>query len=191
MRRLLLAALLIFAAVASAYAAKAAKPYTEKGYFTVDVPDGWEKEERAFGLSQEEKKVFGADFVGAGNQDGIAPRISVHYYAPGNIVHRTAEKYIQKHAQPVLGVAEDGERYGPVEDGRAGTYPAKVFERTTFLLIPPESIEQKKIPLIEKFAVVPAKEGFYVLSVSSPEENAKTSLKAYASVLASFKMLGH
>jgi hypothetical protein len=192
MKKISFAVFLLFVAAASVRQVGAATLYTEKGYFSVNVPAGWEKVEQYFGLSQEEKKVFGADFTGAVDRDGIASRISVHYYAPGNIVHRSAEKFIQLHAQSVFGVGVDldGEKYGPVKEGRVGGHPAKIFDRITFEYVPPESIRQKKIPMVEKFAVVPAKDGFYVLCVSSPEENSKASLKAYASVLASFKMLG-
>lgn len=191
MKKILLSSLLLLVAVASAQAAGrgAATTYTEKGYFTVAIPAGWEKEERTFGLSQEKKKVYGADFLAATDRDGLTPRISVHYYAQGNLLHKTADKFIRVQSQPVLGVIADGRNYGPVEKGRVGKRDARVFERNTFEYIPPESIEQKKIPVYEKFAVVPAKAGFYVLSLYSPMEASKDNLKAYESVLASFKML--
>lgn len=189
----LLSIVLFLTAAASAkpVEARGAAPYAEQGYFSVEIPAGWEKEEQAFGLSQEEKKVFGANFLAPGDGHGPPPRISVHYYAPGNILHRTEEKFIHTHAQPVLGLADDGEQYGPVKKGRAGKYPARIFERTVFTFVPPRSIDQKKIPVVEKFAVVPARAGFYVLRLSSPAETFQANLKAYESVVASFNMLAH
>ncbi len=185
MKKILLTVFLLLAATVSAQAAE--KLANE--YFSVDIPAGWEKVETMFGLSQEEKKVYGANFLAAADKDGLAPMISVHYYAPGNIVHRTAEKFIKLHAESVFGVALNGEKYGPVKEGLVCKRRAKIFERNTFEFVPPESIKQKKIPVYEKFAVVPAKEGFYVLSLYSPGEDPKANLKAYGSALASFKPL--
>ena len=188
MKRIFFAAFLLLVASAQAGAGGAALPYTEKGYFSISVPVGWTKVEETFGLSKEEKKVFGADFTAPAGRDGIAPRISVHYYAPGNVVHRSAEKFIEKHAQPALGFAEEGERYGPVRDGRVGSRPAKLFERTKVIFVPPRSIDPKAVSMTEKFAVVPAKDGFFVLRLSIPEASAKAGIEVYESVLSSFRM---
>lgn len=189
MKKIFLVTVLIFAAMVWFQEAcpQAKTTYTEKGYFTVKMPAGWEKVEQIFGLSQEEKKVYGADFLGTGGSDGLPPRISVHFYAEGNIVHRTAEKYIKLHAESVFGVSLDGETYGPVKEGTVGGHRAKFFDRNTFEFIPPESIKQKKIPIYEKFAVVPAKNGFYVLSLYSPGGKSEANIKDYESVLKSFK----
>ncbi|MFH1830613.1 MAG: hypothetical protein ABH871_07545 [Pseudomonadota bacterium] len=191
MKIIFLSVVLLFAAVASAQEAGVgpAMTYIEKGYFTVEIPAGWLKADVAFGLSQEKKKVYGANFLAASDSDGLAPRISVHYYAQGNLLHKTADKFIRTHSEPVLGATDDGRYYSPVKKGLVGKYHAKVFECNTFEYIPPESIDQKKIPVYEKFAVVPAKAGFYVLSLYSPMETSKANLKAYKSVLASFKAL--
>lgn len=164
-------------------------PYTEKGYFTVNIPAGWNKAEAAFGLSQEEKKVYGAEFLGPEDADGISSKISVYYYAPGNLLHKTVEKFISTHSRPVLGAALDGRKYGPVKNGLVGKYYAKVFERWTFEFIPPESISPKKIPVYNKFHVIPVENGFYVLSYYSSMAAAKTGLTEYESVLATFKLL--
>jgi len=163
--------------------------YTEKGYFTVMAPAGWTNTESTFGLSQEDKKVFGAEFLGPQDADGITARISVRYYAPGNLLHKTAEKFISTHAKPALGAAAGGRQYGPVKTGLAGKYYAKFFERKTFEFIPPETISPKKIPVYEKFHVVPMKRGFYVLSYHSSLAAAKTGLPNYEAILASFKPL--
>ena len=74
-------------ASAQAGAKEAATAYTEDGYFTVKIPAGWYKADAAFGLSQEEKKVYGAEFLGPEDADGIVSKISVRYYAPGNMLH--------------------------------------------------------------------------------------------------------
>lgn len=187
---ILIALLLLVATASARESGKIAEvSYVEKGYFSMKIPVGWNKYDTVFGLSQEEKKVYGVDFIAPSGQDGLTPRISVHYYAPGNLVHKSADKFIKLHALPVLGVAEEGEKYGPVEDGFVDKRRAKIFERNLFEFVPPGTINPKKIPIYEKFAVVPAKDGFYVLRLYSPGENSKTNLKAYESVLTSFKPL--
>ena len=185
--KLALAFLLCIAALLSCRAA-AAKPYAEGGYFSVDVPSGWERESLPFGHTEAQKKIFGFNFFAGGNADGIPKRISVHYYAPGNMLYRNADQFIRLHSRPVLPSAEEGESYGPVRDGRVGKYPAKLFDRTTIMLVPPRSIDQKRVPVAERFAVVPAKEGFYVLQFSAPADVAAFCAADFDAVLSSFGM---
>ena len=190
LKKIFLAACLLVTAIAPALAMEHgdARRYTEQGYFSVEIPTGWEKDLKVFGLSPDEKKVYGADFLSAKGSGELVSRISVHFFARGNRVHKDAEQYIALHARPIGG-AVDGETYGPVKEGRVGSRTAKIFDRTTFFYFPPETINPKKIPVYEKFAVVPAKQGFYVLRLYSPQETAEANLKAYASVLASFNPL--
>ena len=133
--------------------------------------------------------MFGAEFLGPTDGDGITSRISVRYYAPGNLLHKTAEKFISTHSKPVLGAAPGGRKYGPVKSGLAGKYYAKVFERKTFEFLPPETINPKKIPVYEKYHVVPVKTGFYVLSYYSSMATAKAGLAEYEKMLNTFKLL--
>ena len=163
--------------------------YTEGTYFTVDLPPGWEKRDSPFGLSAKEKKVFGVEVFGPASSDNIFTRISVYYYAPGNLLHKTYEKFIKVHSRPALGANLDGKKYGPVKNGTVAERKAMLFERFVFEYIPPESIKPKKVAVYEHFAVVPAKEGFYVLRYYAPKEIAKANLKAFEDTLNSFKPL--
>lgn len=160
--------------------------YTEGSYFTVTLPAGWEKRDSAFGLSAKEKKVYGVEVFGPAGEEGIACAISVHYYAPGNLLHKTMEKYIKRHAQPVFEANIDGKQYGKVKAGEVAGHSAKLFERITYEYFPPEAIKQKKVAVYEHFAVVPAKAGFYVLKYHAPKEIAKANIKAFEDILDSF-----
>lgn len=163
--------------------------HTEGTYFTVNLPAGWEKRDPPFGLSAKEKKVFGVEVFGPATADDISCRISVHYYAPGNLLHKTPEKFIKIHSKPVFGVNLDGKKYGPVKAGSVAGRRARFFERFVFEYIPPESVEQKKVSVYEHFAVAPAKSGFFVLRYYAPKEIARANLRAFEEVLASFKPL--
>lgn len=186
-KKIFVLSILLSAAVS--FAGQKTVQYIEENYFKIEIPSGWEKVEQIFGLSQEKKKVYGKDFVLAAESDEIQPRISVHYYAPGNIIHKTADKFIELHSKPALGVALDDETYGPVKEKTIGRYNAKVFECNTFLFMPPRSTKQKKIPMYEKYTVIPTKTGFYVISLHSPAETSEKNIKVYESVVNSFKPL--
>lgn len=188
MRDIFLAAVLFLAACPSRAADTGAQPYTEKNYFSVAFPPGWVEAGEGLGLSDEEKKVYGAEVLGPVS-GGFAVKIGVHYYAPGNLLHKTYEKFIKLHSKSALGANLDGKVYGKVKSGKAGDYYAKVFERKVFEYFPKNSMNPAKIHIYESFAVVPVKSGFYVLRYYAPLDLAKANLKAYEAVLASFKPL--
>ena len=188
MRYLFLAAVVFLAACPSRAADTGARPYTEKTYFSVAFPPGWVKTDEGLGLSDEEKKVYGAEVQGPVS-GGFAVRIAVHYYAPDNLLHKTYEKFIKLHSKSALGANLDGKIYGKVKAGKAGEHYAKVFERKVFEYFPKNSMNPAKIHIYESFAVVPVKRGFFVLRYYAPMDLAKANLKVYESVLASFKPL--
>ena len=162
--------------------------YTQDGCFTIYRPSGWTMSAAASALSDKEKKVFGAEFTGPASADGQA-KISVMYYAPGNLLHKTPERFISLHSRPPFGVNADKKVYGPVKDGLAGGYRAKLFERKVFEYLPAGSMDAKKTAFYDYFAVVPAKQGFYVLRYTAPADIAKVNFKTYEAVLASFRPL--
>ncbi|OGR79138.1 MAG: hypothetical protein A2X32_11500 [Elusimicrobia bacterium GWC2_64_44] len=169
-------------------AAAGPQVYAVRDCFTVNVPAGWRREGEPYGLTDQEKKVYGADFIAP--RGGEFPvRISVSYYAPGNLQHPTHEKYIRQHSTPPLGANLDGKVYGKVADGRAGNYYAKVFERKTFEYFPPRTLKAKKVFIYEKFYVVPVKKGFFVLRYSAPADVARANRTAYEAAVASFRPL--
>jgi len=162
---------------------------SEGGYFRVILPSGWGKTEERFGLSSEEKKVYGIDVFGPRSKYGIVSKISVHYYAPGNLLYKTMETFITIHAQPVLGVNLDGREYGQVKDDRVAGRPAKVFERKVYEYIPPDSFKPKKIAVYERFVVMPSNKGFCVLRYTAPEDIAEKYQGVFQKVISSFEPL--
>lgn len=184
---LLVAAMLLAAAPAVA-AEKQGQEYTYKDRFTVVFPAGWDRNPEVLGLTDEEKKVYGAEFLGPASGP-VRTSISVLHYAPGNLLHKTHEKYIKLHSSPPLGDNLDGKVYGKVSAGKAGNYYARVFERKTFEYFPKRSLDARKYFIYEKFTVVPVKNGFFVLRYSAPAELARKNLAQYEALVASFKPL--
>lgn len=158
---------------------------TVRNCFTVVMPEGWAMEKDTYGLTNGEKQVYGADFLEPGRKEFPA-RVSVNYYAPGNLENGTYEKYIRRHSKPPLGANLDGKVYGKVKPGRAGNYYAQVFDRKTFELVPPRSLKARKVFLYEKFYVVPVSRGYYVLRLTAPMDSAKAALKKFEAAAASF-----
>lgn len=188
MKHILMAAALCLAAAPAGAAGPAGQAYTEGNYFSVVIPAGWTKKDEGFARPDSQKKIYGAEFFGpvAGE---IAVLVGVHYYAPGNALHPTPEKFIKLHAQPSIGVNLDGKVYGKVQAGKAGNYYAKVFDRKTFEYMPKDALHPKKIHIYEKFYVVPVKSGFFVLHYYAPMDLARANLRLFDSVVASFKPL--
>lgn len=186
MKNLRIAAVLCLAVCPVRGEAPAGQPYTAGKFFSAVFPKGWVKKEPLPGLSDAERKVYGVEFFGPAS-GGLAARIGAHYYAPGNLVHKTPERFIKLHSQPALGVNLSKKVYGPVTAGKAGSYYAKIFERKVFEYLPPGALHPRKTAVYEKFAVVPVGNGFYVLDYYAPLDIAGANLKAYEAVLASFR----
>lgn len=139
-------------------------------YFQCKIPTDWNIYEPAFGLSAEEKKVYGVTLFGPPNGSPVAPLISVHYYAPGNLLHKTIEVFIRTHAEPVLGFVAEGKSYGKVREIELAGRKAQTFDRIDLRFIGERALHPLKVSMLEKFIVVPAgkDEGFYVLKLSVP-----------------------
>ena len=165
------------------------RPVVEPGHFEVGVPAGWSRQGPSMGLTDAERGVFPLRMRGPGTLGGIASEISIAYYAPGNLLHKTAEHYVRLHAAPVFGEAQPGENYSQQREitlaGRGGLR----FERTKLERCGPRSLNPIQTPVYEGFVVLPAKAGFYVLRCRAglPMRAAVTAL--FEAVLASFKPL--
>jgi hypothetical protein len=146
--------------------------YVSSGnYFKCNIPADWSVYDPVFGLSAEEKKVYGITLFGPQNGSPVSPVISMHYYAPGNLLHKTMDIFIRRHSGPILGFILKGKSYGKVLQIEIAGREAKTFERIDIRFIGEEAINMPSVSIFEKFIVIPAKkdEGFYVLELSVPD----------------------
>ncbi|MCE5312678.1 MAG: hypothetical protein LLF86_05945 [Nitrospiraceae bacterium] len=178
--------------------------YEYKGFFVCDIPKQWSINDGTmqFGLKPEEKKVYGIYLYGPSEAD-IPVRISVHFYAEGNLLHKSMERYIKAHSQPILGYVPEGSSYGPVQEITIAGRKAKKFEqkKSEFVgsrsLLPdpgakdPRVYEKmaRKVYALEQYIVIPAEKGFYVLSLRTPEDSASLFQPVFDRVVNSFKPL--
>jgi hypothetical protein len=139
-------------------------------YFRCKIPANWSVYEPGFGLSAEEKKVYGINLFGPRDGSPVVPVISIHYFAPGNLLHKSMEVFIRRHSGPVLGFVAEGKSYGEVREAELAGRKAQVFERIDIRFIGERALNPLKVSIFEKFVVVPDGKnvGFYVLKLSVP-----------------------
>lgn len=159
--------------------------HRERAYFEVALPENWTQVSRALGLSPDEKKVYGVTLLGPDGGDGSGPRISAHYFAPDNLVDKTAEKYIRVHSSkpPADGAAFPA--LPKVKGNLVGGRKAEIFANVT--RVRGESEEPEII--WESFAVLRADKGYYALRLSAPAARYAEHLPVFEAFLASFKPL--
>jgi hypothetical protein len=166
------------------------REYVSRGdHFTCSIPGAWSEYQPGFGLSQEEKKVYGVTLFGPSEGGPFPPTISVHYYAPGNLLHRTMAKFIKTHAEPVLGTPSEGESYGEPRSTVIAGRQAKIFERMNIRYTGGRTLNPGKVTLFESFAVIPdeSNEGFYVLELSVPAGSRSKYTGTFEMVIKSFR----
>jgi len=148
------------------------REYVSQGnHFTCSLPRDWGEYQPGFGLSQEEKKVYGVTLFGPSNGGPAPPTISLHYYAPGNLLHRTMDKFIRTHSRPVLGPPSGDGSHGEVYPAAIAGRQAVTFEQRNVRYTGGRSLNPGKVILFERFVVIPDEndQGFYVLRLSVPD----------------------
>lgn len=151
-------------------------------FFKALVPADWEKSEEIM-IGRQEKQ-YGVDLSAPGGPPSPAS-ISLLYYAPDHARFKTWEKFISTQRSTKNRVK--GEASGQVKDTVVNNRHAKTFDKRSFDMVPPYSPKAVKVEMFERFLVLPAKKGFYVLSFKSAKPDAKRYLGVFESVLRSFK----
>lgn len=184
---------------------KSFEQVTVRNFFSCEVPADWYKDTTYFGLTQEEKKVYGFSLSGHYAGD-ISTRISVYYYAEGNLLYKSMDRYISTFSQPV---ALEGSKYDQITTLTVSGREAKIFERTKNEYVPvnniikpsdkpakndPRIYEKREmmarpVPVRERFIVISAESGFYALRYTAQVDRYKEFLPVFERVAASFKAM--
>lgn len=147
------------------------REYVSSGnYFRCIIPEGWSVcTPSGFGLSEEEKKVYGVKLSGPYSVSPVVPEISIHYYAPGNLLEKTMDKFITGHSGPFV---IEGKSYGEVRQIEFAGRKAKTFETINSRNLSGRVTDPMKVSIYKKVIAIPARqgEGFYVLQLSVPVE---------------------
>ena len=176
------------------------KYISEDNFFVVLIPKGWVKEEKDFSYAYTKTgdKVRGVEFSGPHNKDGARLVISVLYYEYGQFF-KSYGKYISLKIGSFTRLAP--EKDVPITNTAVAGRQAKKFEIEKFELIrlpfdPPDFKEgimyeivppSKKVTIIERYIVIPAEKGFYVLNYRAPEDRAKEYESVFNKILSSFE----
>jgi hypothetical protein len=142
--------------------------------------------------------VYGIEVYQGSSQHRVG--ISVKYYAGDNKLHKSAEKFIEIHSRPVFGGPEkEGEKYGVVKEILIKGVKAKTFERGRYEfedhIYDPvsrryyEPMNPRKFPMDERYILISAKEGFYVLRYKGSPDGLKSHEDIFQRVLGSFEPL--
>ena len=180
----------------TAAAQRSAMPVTSSGdkyvsegkYFKCALPKDWQKTED-MGQPASEKKVYGVDVTGAAGPDGIAPSISVKYYGKGNTLFKSAEEFVKIHSKAIPGLGLPGDKYSSVTAMKIAGRAASKFERRKSDFARPRQVQNKPVSVFERYIVLPASEGFYVLNYYCVFSEAKAKLPAFDGVVKSFEPL--
>lgn len=176
------------------------KYISEDNFFAVSIPAGWDKEEKNFSRAYTNTgdKVRGVELSGPRNKDEARLTISVLYYEYGQFF-KNHGRYISLKTGSFTRLAP--EKNVSVRDMAVAGKEAKTFEIEIFELIPlpfrPPPFKEgivyeiappsKKITVIDRYIVIPAKRGFYVLNYRSPEDMAKEYESVFDRIVSSFE----
>jgi hypothetical protein len=180
-----LAALLLATAGLASAAAQSYAPYALKeGRFSCQVPKGWGT--RRDVAVEAREKAFGVFLTGPRSADGVAIKLDLRFYAPGNAVFGKPEDFMKANLQPDP-IPRKGEKAPKVEKTTVAGLPARRFSRKSFEYVPPSSMDTKEIPVTEEVVLVEAKEGFYAMTYSGPDSLFAKNHAAFEKVLKSFR----
>lgn len=175
--------------------------YTSEGnFFVVLIPKGWGKKEKDFSRAYTKTgdKVYGVELFGPHNKDDARLTISVLYYEYGQFF-KSYERYISLKTGSFTRLAP--EKDVSITNTTVAGREAKKFEISKFELIPlpfdPPDFKEgimyeivppsKKVTVIERYIVIPAEKGFYVLNYRAPEDIAKEYESAFSKIVSSFE----
>lgn len=176
-------------ACASAKTGDGARVHKEGAYFEAALPPGWVPQAQYLGLSQDEKKVYGITLEGPSTGTYVTPVIAAHYYGPGNLMDETPEDFIRSHSSRAAGGSDAVSGAGSNGGRKVGGLPAKRFEKTSYQRGPGSPLKALKIKVREGFAVIPLKQGYYVLRYSAAADTYEAGLPVFEAFVSSFKPL--
>lgn len=178
------------------------KYISEGNFFVVLIPKGWGKEENNFShaYTKTGDKVCGVELSGPHNKDDARLTISVLYYEYGQFF-KSYERYINLKTGTFTRLALEKDVY--ITNTAVAGREAKKFEIEKFELIPlpfdPPDFKEgiiyeivppsKKVTVIERYIVIPAEKGFYVLNYRASPDIAKSIEGTFEKILNSFEPL--
>ncbi len=157
----------------------------DKGYFLCDIPIDWDL--RKTGVKKSEKGVYGLALLGPRTND--APTMAnITFYLKSNKYFNGHNDFIESNSKDLFGEKEnETDKYGPVEEIKLNDRLVYRFERVIKEYLHPESKSEDFIMLKEKFYIMPAEKGFYVLHFKSSASAYLKYLPVFEAITYSFR----
>ncbi|HAH32724.1 MAG TPA: hypothetical protein DCL44_10470 [Elusimicrobia bacterium] len=166
---------------ASGAQGKEFKTFSMDGYFSCEVPLKWQLEKKA---EQERMGVFKIALAAPGGEKSPVT-VYVSYFSKGNKYFKDYKDYVDSNSQDDMAAATD--KYSPVTNKALNKRKALEFDREEKRYLHPESKSDESVTLKEKFYVLPAKDGFFVMHFSAPKAVYLKHLPVFEHVARTFK----
>lgn len=154
----------------------------KEGLFSANIPKGWDRSESRFPYELQDENMSAIELSGPISHDRAMVKISLLYYKNGNFFE-DYRHYI--HLQQNTPTRIDTEKKTVFTKMKVDQKKALSFEIKTTELVFLYPIEQapqkegtyykfapphKQVTMIEKFIMIPAKRGFFVIHYETPED---------------------
>ncbi len=168
--------------------------------FTVIVPKDWKKTESGHPYG-DLTRIAGVRLTGPNNPDDVPATISVLHYS-GEPIFKTPDEFIDNQLNSIVRI--DFDRKPLITDSKIAGRPGKTFQIKTFELVyfpqpklppMPEGVvyelapPHKQVDIMEQYIVIPASQGYFVLSYRSPVKLVPEYQSIFAKVVGSFRPL--
>ena len=193
MKNIILASVLFSLACAAACAGTPAKgggaaykKYSmDNNYFSCSIPSAWALSRDKDG--DDKYKIYEIQ-LDAPKAEKVATSIKIAFYAKDSTDFSDFQNFIDRNSTNALGETKsEREVYEPVKKIKLGARKAFELSREMMQYLHPESKSDESVQLKEKLYVVPAKEGFYVISFSAEKTAFLANLPVFEKVAKSFK----
>lgn len=169
-------------------------------HFSCDIPPDWSRiHGSGFGLTDEEKRTYGIKLEAPSTSE-VPATISIFYYAEGSLMYKSVDHYLRAFSQsaPAEG-ARDGHDYGKITPVTVSGREAMTFESIGMRSITSGTsvssqpgvyfrpgLNAERVPIRERFVVLPAPPGFFALRYTAPEKTFQEFLPVFEQVTKRF-----
>ena len=172
----------------------AAKPQQTTKYtnynmesFTCEIPGAWELKRDT--VKEMKTKVRKLELSGPRAENAPLFIYATHY-RKGSSAFVDYKDFIERNSKNILGETEsDTEKFSLVKETSLAGKKAFEFDSEIKEYLHPESKSDESVMIKEKFYVIPAKDGFFVLHYYSPSSAFNKHLPAFKKLVATFKPL--
>ncbi len=154
--------------------------------FTCQIPGGWEVKRD----KEKEIKAKVRKLELSGPRAGNAPvLIYAAHYLKGSAAFADYKDFIERNSKNILGETEsDTEKFSPVKETSLAGKKAFKFDSEIKEYLHPESKSAESVLIKEKFYVIPAADGFFVLRYYSPASAFNKYLPVFKKLISTFRV---